>query len=123
MTKIVMVSAAHNRLAGFMEALQTAAGAPIQLAPTAEAALAVAQKSPPVVMVIDQHIDRPAFALVKEIMTVNALIHTAVISEQSADAFHDTAEGLGILMQLPNPPGNADASALWKRLIDIGAAS
>lgn len=121
MTKIVVVSAAHDRLAGFMKTLQTAAGAPIQLATTAEAALVAARKSSPVLMVIDQQIDRPVFALVKEVMTINALINTAVISDQPEDVFHDTAEGLGILTQLPDPPTPTDASALWQLLIDIGA--
>lgn len=123
MTHIVVVSSARERLTAFTAALKAGADAPIQLAPTAEAALAAAKKSPPLLMVIDQSVNRPAFSLVKEILAINALINTAVISAEPEADFHDTAEGLGILMQLPDPPGADDAAALWKRLIDIGAVT
>ncbi|MFH1983530.1 MAG: hypothetical protein ABIL58_16935 [Pseudomonadota bacterium] len=122
MAHIVVVSSTRERLAAFTAALK-AAGAQVQLAPTAEAALAAAKKTSPVLMVIDQSMDRPAFALVKEILSINALINTAVISAAPEADFHDTAEGLGILMQLPDPPGAADAAALWQRLSDLGAVA
>jgi DNA-binding NtrC family response regulator len=121
MSKIVVVSAAPDRLSDFIEALRTAAGTPLRVAPTAEAALTAAREDAPYLMVIDERVDWPVFALVKEIMMVNAMIHTAVISSQSADAFHDTAEGLGILMQLPVPPGPLDAATLMNRVGEVTA--
>ena len=123
MTQIVVVSSARERLAAFTAALQNAAGAFVQIAPTAEAALAAANSTAPVLMVIDSSVDSPVFDMVKKILSINALINTAVISAEPEADFHDTAEGLGILMQLPDPPGAADAAALWQRLTDLGAVA
>ena len=121
MTQIVVVSSAHERLAVFTAALQDAAGTFVQIATTAEAALAAATETAPVLMVIDSSVNRPVFTLVKAILSINALINTAVISAEPEADFHDTAEGLGILMQLPDPPRPEDAATLWKRLVDLGA--
>jgi len=121
MATIILASGSPSRLAPFLKSLENVSGEPIQLAESAEAAIDMAEALQPVLMVIDQYIDWPVFALVKEILSVNALINTAVISDQSTDAFHDTAEGLGILMQLPEPPAVPDADMLWKRLKEIAA--
>ncbi len=121
MAILILASASPSRLAPFLKPLGDAAGEPIQLADSAEAAIDMAEALKPVLMIIDQYIDRPVFALVKEILSMNALINTAVISSQPSDAFHDTAEGLGILMQLPDPPSAADAQKLWERLSEIAA--
>ena len=121
MPNIVLVSAAHDRMAGFVDALQNIDGIRIQRASTADAALTEARKTRPDLMVIDETVDRPALDLVREIMIANALIYTAVISNQHPDAFHDAAEGLGILMQLPDPPGPADADSLITHLRGVAA--
>ena len=123
MATIILASASPSRLAPFLKTLEDASCEPIHLAGSAEAAIDMAEALKPVLMVIDQYIDWPVFALVKEILSVNALINTAVISSQPADAFHDTAEGLGILMQIPDPPAAADANTLWHCLKEIAAVT
>ena len=39
------------------------------------------------------------------IMLVNALVHTAVVTDMAEEVFHDAMEGLGILASLPPQPG------------------
>jgi hypothetical protein len=123
MTPVIIASSAPDRLKPFVAALETTAGVSVKAAGTAEAALACAKTESPVLMVFDEDIDQPVFSLVKDIMSVNALINTAVISDQPEDEFHETSEGLGILMQLPRTPAAKDAAALWDKLVSIGAVS
>lgn len=121
MASITLVSAAPDRLVPFIEALCNAGAGAVHHVATAEAAVACARQTPPALMIIDRQVDMPVFALVAELMKANALINTAVISEASADDFEQTSEGLGVLMQLPDPPGPEDAAALTARLKGLGA--
>ena len=54
-------------------------------------------------------------------MRVNALVHTAVVTDMAEEAFHDAMEGLGILASLPTEPGAYDASRLVHLLNEIQA--
>ena len=60
------------------------------------------------------------FALVRKIMLLNALINVVMVGRLPEKEFHDSAEGLGILMQLPPQPGLPEAEALMARLARIG---
>ena len=82
----------------------------------ADALLAVRTASPDLV-VID--LDLPDFKpldLVAQLLMVNAMVNTAVLSPLSEAEFHEASEGLGILGRLPVKPGRGDAVDLLERL-------
>jgi YesN/AraC family two-component response regulator len=65
--------------------------------------------------------DMSGIALVKEVVKINPLVNTAIVSSFSADEFHEATEGLGVLMQLPMQPHETDAEALLDVLEKIGS--
>jgi hypothetical protein len=67
----------------------------------------------------EELVDMSGFELVRQLMHVNPLINTAVIGSMPAGVFHEAAEGLGVLMQLPPHPGEKDAEALLARFAKI----
>ena len=98
----------------------TEKGVETRLVPTGQAALDQARLAPPTLAVVDEALpDTAAFALVSQLMQVNAFMHTAVVSRLSPEAFHEAGEGLGILTSLPLQPSALDANALYKTLLSL----
>ncbi len=60
--------------------------------------------------------DTESLDLVREIISVNAMVNTAVVSPLSEADFHDKSEGLGVLCRLPPEPGSNDSEALLQKL-------
>lgn len=56
------------------------------------------------------------FSLVKTLLSLNAMVNMAVISDLEEQTFHEITEGLGILMQLPRNPARNDAAVFWEKL-------
>ncbi|MTJ94305.1 MAG: response regulator receiver protein [Desulfovibrio sp.] len=79
------------------------------------------QRQAPQLVVVDAPTHGQARQDVIGIMRVNALVHTAVVTDMAADAFHDAMEGLGILTSLPPAPGADDARRLLQLLNDVMA--
>ena len=57
--------------------------------------------------------------VVKEIISANAMVNTAVVSALSDREFHEAAEGFGILCRLPLDPGPGEAGGLLKKLRSV----
>ena len=113
---LVVVTNRPEAFRQFIAAL-TEKGAQTSLAPTGEAALALAKLVAPTLAVVDEALpDMPAFGLVAKLLQINAFIHTAVATELSPEAFHEAGEGLGILTALPVQPSAQDAQALLTTL-------
>jgi hypothetical protein len=75
-------------------------------------------------VILDEMIDgRPALDAAKKIILKNAFVYLAVFSDLPADRFHEVAEGLGILAQLPSRPTEADFNALMQRWNAASAVS
>jgi DNA-binding response OmpR family regulator len=72
------------------------------------------------VLVDEQLDDMSGIAFVKQLVRINALVNTAIVSALSAEEFHEATEGLGVLMQLPIAPREKDAEALLAILEKIG---
>jgi hypothetical protein len=49
------------------------------------------------------------------LLSVDAFVHTAVLSDLDDTAFHDQSEGLGILCKLPILPGRQETRDLIER--------
>ena len=56
----------------------------------------------------------------RQLLAVDANINTAVASDRTLVDFHDTYEGLGVLMQLAPRPDRAAAEKLVARLRALG---
>ncbi len=73
------------------------------------------------VIVDEQLADMSGIAFVKQLVRINPLVNTAIVSALTDEEFHEATEGLGVLMQLPPQPQEKDAEALLAILEKIGA--
>lgn len=96
----------------------------IELAPiaTGAAGLALLKSTLMDLVIVDEQLDdMSGIAFTKQLVKVNPLVNTAIVSTLTADEFHEATEGLGVLMQLPPHPSETDAEALMAVLEKIGA--
>lgn len=92
----------------------------LKRASSLEEAKALIKAAPPVLVILDLGLDDKALRqAVIDIMMIDASVHTAVVSDLEAEAFHEATEGLGILMPLPPSPGAEDARRLLKALSGV----
>ncbi len=96
-------------------------GCTVTTVPDAAVCIACVQRQAPHLVVVDAPTQEQARQDVIGIMRVNALVHTAVVTDMAEEAFHDAMEGLGILASLPAEPGADDASRLVRLLNEIQA--
>ena len=121
MYRIVIVSSKPESFLVLAQALQTYTGIAVEWVASGEEALMLIKRAAPDLMILDGNPGEPVdFALVRKIMQLNALIHVVMVGQLPEKEFHDSAEGLGILMQLPPQPGLPEAEALLARLALIG---
>ena len=93
------------------------AGGAVSTVPAMPEALAYIRNTPPVLAILDTATDAKTIRQhIIDILMINASVHTAVTSEMPEEVFHDTMEGLGILMSLPPVPGQGDMLVLLDRL-------
>jgi DNA-binding NarL/FixJ family response regulator len=72
-------------------------------------------------VIVDEQLgDMDGIVFVKQLVKINPLINTAIVSVRTAEEFHEATEGLGVLMQLPTEPGAKDAGTLLAILGKIG---
>jgi CheY-like chemotaxis protein len=72
-------------------------------------------------VIVDEDLgDMPGRELVRELLGVNALINTVLVSTDAPGDFHESTEGLGILMPLPNICGKEEADRLAECLGRLG---
>lgn len=85
------------------------------------AALISAKTAAPDLMVVDEDMaDISAPTFLRRLMAVDANINTAVASNRTHEDFHETYEGLGVLMHLPPRPDRAATEKLIARLDALG---
>ncbi len=107
----VIATARPEDLAAFIEGLKKAGSA--ILVRTGLETLEAARARTPQMVVIDQGLpDSEPFALVQELIKINAMMNTAVLTGLSPEEFHEQGEGLGILASLPLASGLREAEEL-----------
>lgn len=117
MYRIVFVSSDTASLAVLAQALQADTRIAVEWVASGEEVLTLIKRAAPDLVVLGGKPGEPMdFALVRKIMQLNALIHVVMVGALPEKEFHDSAEGLGILMQLPPEPGLPEAEALLARL-------
>lgn len=88
---------------------------------TGDDTLKFLKDSKPDLIVIDENLsDYEPFRLITEILKINAMIHTAVMTSLPYDEFHEKSEGLGVLSAVSGDPGDNDAGALIEKLRAMG---
>jgi DNA-binding NtrC family response regulator len=91
-------------------------GVNLDQADSGQSALEMAEKGNYALMIADENIeDYPPLKLVSDLLKVNPMINTAVVSNLSEHDFHEASEGLGILLQLPVHPGKDEAALVVAR--------
>jgi CheY-like chemotaxis protein len=121
MYRIVFVSSKPASLQVLAQALEVYTGGAVEWAVSGEEVLALVKHAAPDLIILDEKSDEPMdFSLVRKILQLNALINIVMISQATEKEFHDAAEGLGVLMQLPPRPELPEAEVLVARLVRLG---
>jgi len=117
MYRIVIVSSKPESFSVLAGALQADSRIVIERVAAGDQALALVISAAPNLVILDEKAGEPSdFEFIRSIMQRNALIDAVVVSRLSEKEFHESSEGLGILMQLPPRPGLPEAEALLARL-------
>jgi DNA-binding response OmpR family regulator len=117
MVRILVATTRPEIMELFSDALALDPEVHLQHAVSGADALTAVRTASPDLVVID--LDLPDFKpldLVSQLLMVNAMVNTAVLSPLSEAEFHEASEGLGILGRLPVKPGRGDAVDLLKKL-------
>jgi CheY-like chemotaxis protein len=117
MLAIILATARPEALKAFADALASDQEVHLQQVPSGMETLQAVRTSAPHLVVIDSVLpDITPLALVQQLLQVNALVNTAVLSPLSEAEFHEESEGLGVLGRLPTVPGSPDAAELLEKL-------
>jgi len=117
MLRILLVTTRRKAMHPFIDGLSSDPEVRLALvASGAEALRAVRTDSPHLVIIDSELSDTGAMSLVPELLMVNAMSNTAVVSPLSGQEFHDASEGLGVLARLPLIPGRSEAGELLHKL-------
>jgi DNA-binding response OmpR family regulator len=120
MLRILLVSARQETIHPFAEGLSSDPEVRLEKVTSgAEALIAVRTASPHLAIIDSELPDSKPLSLVQELVMVNAMVNTAVISPLSDEEFHEASEGLGVLASLPLMPGKTDATELLRKLRQV----
>lgn len=119
--KILLVSPRKDELQDFRTNLEAHEGVALYWASARESGLELVQAEHPEVVILDAALsETDGKDFLMELMQVNAMINTAVISPLKEADFHERTEGLGVLARLPFNPDGRDAARLLKKLEAVG---
>ncbi len=119
---IVLVSPRMNQWRAFADSLAKSLPLEIATVRTGAEALTAATEKKPLAMVIDASLeDMSGETLARRLLGINAMIHTALVSDLPSEAFHEQMEGLGIVMQLPAHLTTDQAGLLAQCLLRLTA--
>ena len=117
---IAFVAKDFSRFSLLVDRLRREQG--VELVPAATGAAGLAQlqgRAVDLVIVDEQLDDMSGIEFVHQFVKVNPLANTAIVGSLPEDEFHEATEGLGVLMQLPPRPREADAESLLAVLAKI----
>jgi CheY-like chemotaxis protein len=116
LTQLILATADKTQFADFKAGLE-ASGGTIEWAGSGREVLDVIADTSVDLVIADEDLgDMNGLELVKRMVATNPMINCALVSALPPEAYHDASEGLGILMQLPSPPGKAEAKQLMEHL-------
>lgn len=116
MKEIIIASPVTEQLTDFAKSLTQASGLTVTRSHSVVETLALVAGRSVSLLIVDLRLGADeGRQLIRDTLMVNAMIHSAVLSDTPEADFHENMEGLGILMQLPLTPTKKDAHALWER--------
>lgn len=119
--KLVIISPRKEELQEFGDALESKESITLQWTPAFEPGLELVKAENPEAVVLDAVLsDKDGKDLLLQLLQVNVMLNTAVISPLKEADFHERTEGLGVLARLPFNPDGADAGRLLKKLAAVG---
>ena len=117
MLRIVIATNRPEVFRAFASALSSNPEVQLQQAGSGAEALKAARTAAPHLVIIDSGLaDAEPLELVQQLLLVNAMVNTAVVSPLSEEEFHEASEGLGVLGRLPVEPGESEAADLLGKL-------
>jgi len=120
MLRLLLVTRDQNNFDDLISTLKGYGDIELELSESGEKALKmIANKAIDLVIADENMGDFTGLELVRRLLTINPMINSAVVSRSPHDDFHKATEGLGIMAQLPNNPGEKDAENLIKTLKQI----
>jgi CheY-like chemotaxis protein len=120
MLTIVLASPRVDQWQAFSDILASGTQADIVTVRTAADAIEAAQSLHPQLVVIDAELgDLTVAELIRRLLSIDAMINTAVASAEAEAVFHEETEGLGILMKLSPLPTAAEAGYLSEGLRQV----
>ena len=112
MTHHLLVTSDRSTFTDLSLAIE-ARGGLISWAASGHHALSILNQTPVDLVVTDETLgDMTGLEFIKRVIAANPIINCAAVSSLSQAAYHEASEGLGILMQLPPNPGEADGKQL-----------
>ena len=101
----------------FRDSLAQEPGLTLAVAKTGSEVLAMVKSQVPALVIVDNQLpDFKPLDLILEVIKVNAMVQTAVVSELSEEDFHEQSEGLGILDRVSPDLSGAEAKELLAKL-------
>lgn len=120
MLHVLLITRRLKDLAAFTQGLASDPGVRLESISSGNEALDIVRANPPHLAIVDADLpDTGPLELVQRMLTINAMVNSAVVSPFSEEAFHEASEGLGVLCPLPLGPGKHDAEALLVRLRQV----
>lgn len=111
--QVVIVTERNEALHEFAQGL----GGDVAWAKSTEDVLGRAKTPPWQLVVVDAMMpgmDYKTFLM--DLLRVNAMLNTVVITDMAEEAFHEDSEGLGVLCAVPENPGREDGVKAMDRL-------
>ena len=117
---ILLVAKDISRFAVLIDGLRQGQEADVVSAADGKAGLEGLKTTSIDLVIVDARLDdMTGIDFVKQVVKVNPLVNTVVVSDLSAEDFHEATEGLGVLLQLPRQPQAGDAERLLAVLVKI----
>jgi DNA-binding response OmpR family regulator len=117
MPRILLVADHVGAFEELAPSLGREAGAQILWAHDGAAALRRVDDDRPDLVIVDEFIgETSGLDWIRQLIAINAFIQTAVVSRLPREAFHEAAEGLGVMTPLPPRPGENEARPLVEAL-------
>ncbi len=113
----LIVTQRPEALRDFSQALAEGPGDSVAFADSAATALELVKRDSPDIVIVDATLpDTHPFQCITQLLMVNAMVNTAVITPMPEAEFHERFEGLGVLCPLPDAPTARDAQEPRQRL-------
>ncbi|MEJ2671347.1 MAG: response regulator [Deltaproteobacteria bacterium] len=117
MLRLLLATARPQSWQTFTAALRSDPEVHLEYAASGAAALEAVRAGAPHLVIMDTGLpDTGPLPLVQKLLTVNAMVNTAVVSPLTETEFHEASEGLGVLSRLPDTPGESEAVELLAKL-------